>query len=242
MTHTSSPLFSIGVDFGGTTIKSAVVADGRIIARGATIETHKLTGPAMLIDTLTEELIRLKNEHPAVRAVGVGLPGIVDSVHGMVHQLTNVPGWKEIPFRDIMREKTGIPFSIENDANAMAYGEWKYGAARNQQNVVCVTLGTGVGGGLILNGQLYRGSQLAAGEIGNMSIDYKGVDGPYGNYGAMERYVGSFTMKRASLLQKPIPHRLRSPWQRTMAIQLPAPFGWRSECRLARRFPMSYGF
>ena len=79
----------------------------------------------------------------------------------------------------------------------MAYAEWKYGAARNGRNVVCVTLGTGVGGGIILDGQIYRGSFLGAGEIGQMSIDYQGRTGNYGNPGAIEKYVGNAPNRRA---------------------------------------------
>lgn len=126
-----------------------------------------------------------------VAGIGIGLPGIIDSVNGIVHGLTNVAGWNEVPLREIMRQRTGLVTTIENDANAMAYGEWKHGAAAGTRHAVCITLGTGVGGGLILDGRLYRGAQLAAGEIGHMSIDYKGLPGPYGNFGGLEEYVGN---------------------------------------------------
>ena len=96
-----------------------------------------------------------------------------------------------MPLRELISAHTGLRAIIENDANAMTYAEWKFGAGRGRENVVCVTLGTGVGGGLILGGQLYRGSTLGAGEIGNMTIDYRGVPGPYGNYGALEEYLGN---------------------------------------------------
>ncbi len=119
----------------------------------------------------------LRDEHPEVTGVGVGLPGFVDSVNGIVHELTNVPGWHEVPLRAILAERTGLTAIIENDAKAMAYGEWKYGAARNGRHVICITLGTGVGGALILDGRLYKGAQLAAGEIGHTSIDYQGKPG-----------------------------------------------------------------
>src|SRR4030095_12448663 len=97
----------------------------------------------------------------------------------------------DVALREILRERTGLPTTIENDANAMAYAEWKYGAARNGRHVVCLTLGTGVGGALILDGKLFRGAQFGAGEIGHLSIDYRGVSGPFGNDGALERYVGN---------------------------------------------------
>jgi glucokinase len=88
---------------------------------------------------------------------------------------------------------------LENDANAMAYGEWLYGAAANTRNAVCITLGTGVGGALILEGQLYRGSQLAAGELGHTSIDLNGRPGPYGNKGCLESYVGNHHISARAL-------------------------------------------
>jgi glucokinase len=109
----------------------------------------------------------------------------------MVHELTNVPGWHDVELRRLLRERTGLPVTIENDANAMAYGEYKFGAAQDGRHVVCITLGTGVGGALILDGRLFRGAQLGAGEIGHVSIDYRGVAGPYGNNGGLEEYVGN---------------------------------------------------
>jgi glucokinase len=111
-------------------------------------------------------------------------------VQGMVVNLTNVKGWSDIPLRSIIMERTGLIGNLENDAKAMAYAEWKHGAGQSVPNVVCVTLGTAVGGALILNGRLYRGATWVAGEIGQMSIDYQGVDFVYGNKGALEAYVG----------------------------------------------------
>ena len=181
---------AIGIDFGGTTIKSGLVSNGQILAHGSVIHTQKYANA----DAVFEALLKVVDELRAgaeVKALGVGLPGIIDSVSGIVHELTNVQGWTEFPLRDMLFKRTGLPSTIENDANAMAYGEWKYGAARNGRHVVCITLGTGVGGGLILDGRLYRGAQLGAGEPGHMSIDFKGLPGPYGNFGALERYVGN---------------------------------------------------
>jgi glucokinase len=182
---------AIGIDFGGTSIKSGLVRDGRILQRGTLIHTPQYSGAESLLEALKEVVAELRRADPDVRALGIGLPGIVDSVNGVVHELTNVPGWNDVPLRDRLERDTGLCVTVENDANAMAYGEWKYGAAKDGRHVVCITLGTGVGGGLILNGQLYRGAQLGAGEAGHMSIDYRGVPGPYGNFGALERYVGN---------------------------------------------------
>ena len=182
---------AIGIDFGGTSIKSAVVHEGRLLAHGEPIDTEQFPNKNALLDEILRVIAALRAQHPEVAAIGVGLPGFVDSVNGIVHELTNVTGWDEVPLRAILTERTGLAAIIENDAKAMAYGEWKYGAAQNGRNVICITLGTGVGGGLILDGRLYRGAQLAAGEIGHASIDYRGVPGPYGDRGGLEEYVGN---------------------------------------------------
>ncbi len=181
---------ALGIDFGGTTIKSGLVEHGKIIAHGEPIPTQTLAGPAAMIDALVSLAAQFRGHGP-LAAMGVGLPGLVDTNTGIVHELTNVAGWVETPLRDILRERTGLTVTVENDAKAMAYGEWKHGAARNGNDIVCLTLGTGVGGALILDGRLYRGAQLAAGEIGHMSIDYRGLPGPYGNFGCLEEYIGN---------------------------------------------------
>lgn len=184
-------LQAIGIDFGGTTIKSGVVQDGHILAHGEVIDTQHYTTCEGLIDAMVEMVGGLRKSFPGVVGIGVGLPGLIDSQNGVVHELTNVTGWIDVPLRALLREKTGLPVTIENDANAMAYGEFKHGNARDARHVVCITLGTGVGGALILDGKLYRGAQLGAGEIGHLSIDYRGKPGPYGNYGGLEEYVGN---------------------------------------------------
>jgi glucokinase len=187
----NSPRTAIGIDFGGTSIKSAVVEGARVLLHGPPINTQLHQSADSLMDAIAHVIETLRTVHPSVAAVGVGLPGFVDSANGIVHSLTNVAGWSEVPLRSILTARTGLPAIIENDANAMAYGEWKYGAAVGARHAVCITLGTGVGGALILDGKLYRGATLAAGEIGHMSIDYRGIRGPYGNFGGLEEYVGN---------------------------------------------------
>jgi glucokinase len=182
---------AIGIDFGGTTIKSGLVLDGKIVRKGDIIDTQKCGSPEAIIDALVAVVAALRQDVPEVAGIGIGLPGIVDSVHGIVHELTNVPGWIETPLARLMTDRTGLFTIIDNDVNAMTYGEWKYGAAQHGKHIVCITLGTGVGGGLILDGRLYRGAQLGAGEIGHLSIDYRGRPGPFGNDGCLEEYVGN---------------------------------------------------
>lgn len=182
---------AIGIDFGGTSVKPGVVSGREIIARSAPIPTREYDGADSLLAAIFREIAILREQHPEVSALGAGLPGIIDGLNGIVRELSNVPGWRNIPLDKLLTEKTGLPSIIENDANAMAYAEWRFGAGRDRRNVICMTLGTGVGGGLILDGKLFRGSQLGAGEIGQMIIDPKGVPGQYGNFGALEKYVGN---------------------------------------------------
>jgi glucokinase len=187
-----SSVTAIGFDFGATTIKTGVVQGGSILERGKIIETRQDGNTDGLIQEMIDEIQALKKNHPETKAVGFGVPGIINPITGVVINLTNVKGWKEIPLRSIVHEKTGLTANLENDAKAMAYAEWRHGAGAQVPNVVCVTLGTAVGGALILNGKLYRGATFVAGEIGQMSIDYQGVDYVYGNKGALEAYVGHY--------------------------------------------------
>lgn len=182
---------AIGIDFGGTSIKTAVVRDGQIVHRGEVIDPQAYANSAGCIDEMVKLVERLRAQFPDIAGVGIGLPGFIDSATGVVHSLTNVAGWVEVPLCQILRDRTGLPATIENDVNAMAYGEWKFGAARGAHHAICITLGTGVGGGLILDNRLYRGANFAAGEIGHASIDYRGKPGPYGNFGCIEEYVGN---------------------------------------------------
>jgi glucokinase len=188
--HNSDPV-SIGIDFGGTSVKLGVCRGADILHNDEPIVTAAHPGPAALIGAMAARVEALRVRFPEIAAIGVGVPGLVDFDHGFVHELTNVPGWKHVPLRAILGEKTGLPVVVENDANAMCYAEWRHGAAKGLRNVIALTLGTGVGGGLILEGRPYRGSVHSGGEIGQMSIDYQGKAGHYGNLGALEKYIGN---------------------------------------------------
>ena len=182
---------SVGIDFGGTSVKLGVCRAGELLCTDEPIPTADFHGPHALINEMAARVANLRVTFPDIAAIGVGVPGLVDFDRGFVHELTNVPGWKHVPLKTLLSDKSGLPVVVENDANAMAWAEFRYGAARGLRNVVALTLGTGIGGGLILNGQMYRGSQDSAGEIGQMSIDFDGVPGHYGNLGALEKYTGN---------------------------------------------------
>lgn len=182
---------SIGIDFGGTSVKLGVCCGDELLVTDEPIPTAQFHGPAALIGEMAARVAKLQKTYPDICAIGVGVPGLVDFDHGFVHELTNVPGWKHVPLKTILGEKTGLPVLVENDANAMTYAEFRYGAARGLKNVVGLTIGTGIGGGLVLDGKMFRGSGFAAGEIGQMSIHFDGKAGHYGNSGALEKYTGN---------------------------------------------------
>lgn len=188
---TSSTTTAVGVDFGGTSIKLGVCEGANLLEIDEPIPTQGHNGPEALIRVISDRVTKLREKYPKIAAIGVGVPGLVDFDRGFVHVLTNVPGWNHIPLKKILGDMSGLPVVVENDANAMAYAEWRHGVAKGLRNVVALTLGTGVGGGLVLNNELYRGSHFSAGEIGQMSIDYNGVSGHYGNLGALEKYMGN---------------------------------------------------
>ena len=188
---TKSDQLAIGIDMGGTSVKLGVCRGSELLFHADPIPTQNFAGAKELLKAMTKAVLALKNASPEIRAVGVGVPGFTDVHTGMVYHLTNVPGWNNVSLNQIMTKATGIPTFAENDANCMAYAEYKHGAGKGSTNMIGVTLGTGVGGGLVLNGQLFRGSACGAGEIGQMSIDYQGREGAYGNTGSLEVYVGN---------------------------------------------------
>lgn len=184
-------LLAIGIDFGGTSVKTGVVQGSTIIDHAPPIATPEFESPEELINAIARTIEDLRQRHPSVVAIGVGMPGFVNFETGTVYGLTNVRGWENLPLKDLLEKKTGLPVTVENDANCMAFAEWKQGAGRGFKHLICMTLGTGVGGAVIANGQMVRGARHGAGEIGQTSIDYQGRRGHYGNLGALEDYVGN---------------------------------------------------
>lgn len=187
----SSNELALGIDFGGTSVKSGVVFGGEVIDTAPPIATPEFDGPEPLIEAMLRTVEELRSRHPGIAAVGLGMPGFVDFDKGIVHNLTNVPGWQSFPLRDRLEAQLDLPVTVENDANCMTYAEWKRGAGRGIANLIAITLGTGVGGGVVANGRMVRGARFGAGEVGQMSIDWQGVRGHYGNLGALEEFIGN---------------------------------------------------
>lgn len=182
---------TIGIDFGGTSIKMGAIRGNKIMLQAPAIATQEYDTPEQLIQAISQFVAILKEKYPETKAIGMGMPGFVNFEKGTVFTLTNVEGWNNIKVKDLMEKHCGIPVVIENDANCMAYAEWKLGAGKGKTHLVCLTLGTGVGSGIIIDDKLYHGATSCAGELGQTSIDYKGRVGHYGNRGALEDYIGN---------------------------------------------------
>jgi glucokinase len=186
----NTPL-AIGIDFGGTSVKTGVVRGSEIIDQAPPIATQDFESADGIISAILRAVEDLRSRNGGVAAVGIGMPGFVDFKNGVVLGLTNVRGWTNIPVKSLLEQALKLPVIADNDANCMAFAEWKLGAGKGFEHLVCVALGTGVGGGVIANGSMLRGAKFAAGEVGQTSIDYQGRRGHYGNFGALEDYIGN---------------------------------------------------
>jgi glucokinase len=131
-----------------------------------------------------------------VAALGVSLPGPIDLEAGVLHEPPNLPGWHQVPVRDLLAQTFACPIRLENDANAAALAEWRFGAGQGFAHLVYLTMSTGVGGGLVLDGRLYRGAGGNAGEIGHVPIEWPGELCACGMRGCLEAYVGGAAWAR----------------------------------------------
>jgi glucokinase len=177
----------IGVDVGGTKVLAAVVArDGMLGAR--TERPTEIGSQQSLLAQLDALVEELRARAPDVGAIGFGIPSRIDQRHGRAVASVNVP-LQNVDFRDRMRERYELPVAMDNDANAAAIAEWRVGAARGVENVVMLTLGTGVGGGLILGGRPHRGATGSGAELGHVVVDLDGIPCRCGGRGHLESYA-----------------------------------------------------
>lgn len=178
-------VLALGVDVGGTKVAAGVVDEnGTIIAR--TRRPTPSTSPADVERTIAEVVAELRADHEVV-AVGIGAAGFIDAEGSTVLFAPNL-AWRNEPLRQEVTNLVGIPVVVENDASAMAWGEYRFGAGAGEDNLVCVTVGTGIGGGIVLNGQLYRGRHGIAGEFGHTQVIPDGRRCGCGLRGCWEQY------------------------------------------------------
>lgn len=187
--------YFIGCDLGGTNLRAAIVDldAGKVLHHSSTptlsFEGHDavVLRMAVVINQLIDTSGFLRDE---IGGIGIGVPGVVDIEKGETVFLPNLPGnWPNVPLGRMISDQTGLPTAILNDVRAITYGEWKYGAGIGVETVAVYAIGTGVGGGLVINGQLYMGMGGMSAELGHMVIDYNGPRCGCGNYGCLETFA-----------------------------------------------------
>jgi len=188
--------YVVGVDVGGTNIKLGVVGpSGKVIVRNTFATKPFASSRTQLIAALSRaieaSIITAGLKKKQIFGVGIGLPGLVDYETGIVRFLPNIPGWRAVHLKSILQKSINLPVFVDNDVKLITLAESKFGAGQGVRNLVCLTLGTGVGAGLILNGQLYRGEDNAAGELGHMPLNEHGPQCNCGGIGCFETYVGN---------------------------------------------------
>jgi glucokinase len=192
-----TPRETIGVDLGGTKMAVGVVdSEQKVQYQGREPSTG--LSEEKVVEELAEELLEAKQARPDVLAAGLGIPATIDRERGLAIHAVNLT-ITDVPIRDLMQERLGLPVYVDNDANVAALAEFLYGAGRGATDVVMLTIGTGIGGGLILNGQVYRGSTGAAAELGHIVIDENGpkCQGNCPNHGCVEALASGTAIAKA---------------------------------------------
>jgi glucokinase len=193
----------LGVDLGGTKIAAALATtQGEIVVRGRR-PTPAQAGPDAVINSICatiNEVLSAKELRPSrLSGIGIAAAGIIDSANGKVIFSPNLPGWHEVPLREAIEQRFGIPAYLGNDANLAALGEWRFGVEKKVANLIYITVSTGIGGGIIADGKLYTGACGAAGEIGHMTIDVNGPRCRCGNIGCWETLASGTALAREAV-------------------------------------------
>ncbi len=187
--------YYVGCDLGGTNLKAALVNEstGKVL-NPIQILTQAWEGHDAVMARMADLINRVIEGSGVPRSqvggIGIGVPGVIDLKKGTTLFLPNLPGtWPNVPLADTISSQTGLPVSLLNDVRSITYGEWMFGAGRGVETMVCFAIGTGVGGGLIINNQLHLGMGGTAGELGHMTIDFNGPQCGCGNYGCLEAFA-----------------------------------------------------
>ncbi len=193
-TAKAKPLY-LGLDLGGTNIKGVVATAEAQVLAGDVVPTEAQAGPAVVIRQMEELAYRLVEQTGTdwaeVEAVGVGVAAWLNHEEGLVFRAANLTGWIDIPLREEMSHSLGKPVVVENDGNSAAWGEYVAGAGRGAHSMVLLTVGTGVGGGVVINDSLLRGYTGMAGELGHIVIQPDGPECVCGNRGCLETFASA---------------------------------------------------
>jgi glucokinase len=187
----------LGIDLGGTAIKLGKFLQDGTCLETITIATPQPANPEPVIQAIAQGIDQL-NLDRSCGAIGIGLPGPTDNARRIAKKSINLPGWDDVPVADWLEAQTGLPTLLENDANCAAIGEAWLGAAKNFEDFILLTLGTGVGGGIFLGGKLFTGRFGAAGELGLITLNPDGYPCRSGNRGSLEQYVSIGSIHRAT--------------------------------------------
>jgi glucokinase len=195
---TDSPI--LGIDLGGTQIRTGLIDREGTVLHSDYRPTLAEEGPEAVIQRIIAGVERVLDQaslgHDCIASIGIGAPGPLDIPRGLLVEPPNLPGWHNVPLRDIVQARIGVPTYLENDANAAAIGEYLYGAGRGTRDMIYVTVSTGIGGGLILGGRIYHGLSGGAGEIGHMTVLPYGPHCGCGNRGCLEALASGTAIAR----------------------------------------------
>ena len=161
----------IGIDLGGTNMRVGLT-DGATLVNSVIEPCPSKEAEEVVINQLKRQIAQLMSEE--VTSIGVGVPSVVDCQQGIVYNVANIPSWKEVHLKEILEKEFNVPVAVNNDANCFALGVWKYGEGKGTKDMVGLTMGTGIGSGIIIDGKLYNGVNTGAGEIG--SLPFKDAD------------------------------------------------------------------
>jgi len=193
------PDYSIGVDMGGTNLRiAAITTEGQLLEK-ITLGVKVALGRDYVIGEMCEAIRRLTEQYRGTCrfvGAGIGVPGIIDVEKCMMRMSANLPGWSDYPVRDEIERRLGARVFLDNDANVAALGEKWLGAGRDADNLAMLTLGTGIGGAIVLNGKIFYGMSGMAGEFGHVTIEPNGVPCGCGNHGCAERYASATAVVR----------------------------------------------
>ena len=182
-----------GIDLGGTKILVLVADERGNVLGTARVPTLATQGPdsviSRIVDAVHAAAAEAKVETTALSGAGVSAPGPIDTAEGVITDPPNLPGWHNVPLARILRERLGIPVALENDANCGALGEHMFGAGRGYKHIVFVTISTGIGGGIIIDNELYEGASGAAGEVGHIGVSVDGPSCGAGHVGCLEAFA-----------------------------------------------------
>lgn len=185
--------FSIGVDLGGTNLRAAAISSSGEMMERIAATTDLTQGPERVVDDIVAGIDRLRSKHSAHRlaGVGIGVPGFIRIAEGLIVGSNNLPVLENYPVRDAIEKRLGAPVILENDANAAALGEKWMGAGKDVEDLVLLTLGTGIGGGIISHGRVLHGFVGMAGELGHITVVPNGNPCGCGNLGCLEKHASA---------------------------------------------------